>query len=300
MCLSVTAGRIIPPNFWIWTFLTHSLIERHIWNLIVDIAVIFLCGKLLEPLWGALEMLIFYNVVTIGVAINTTFFYMFIYLITKNETYLFGTHIHGMAGYLAGFAVASKQVMPDHVLVNSPFGKLRNKHVPMLLFYTFIPIRLLGGVDGPFPIMFGFGIIVSWIYLRFYQKHSNGNRGDYAESFSFASFFPTALQPVVSVISNSVFNVFVKLRICKKPQRKYDVSNPTTITVTLPGNDPDAERRRQVALKALNERLNKSEQPSDAPSWPAMDDEGTEESGSVPNDSSPTSKVEGKENTSSS
>lgn len=61
------------------------------------------------------------------------------------------------------------------------------------------------------------------------------------------SFFPDRMQPVVSIMSNVVFTVLVKAKICKKPQRKYDFSSPTTITVTLPGTDPqDAERRRYM------------------------------------------------------
>jgi hypothetical protein len=59
------------------------------------------------------------------------------------------------------------------------------------------------------------------------------------------SFFPDSIQPFIGVISNTIFSFLVKIKACKKPQRKYDVSSPTTITVSLPGTDPqDAERRR--------------------------------------------------------
>ena len=128
--ITVTPGHVIPPNFAFWTYITHSFVETHIWIVVVDIGVVILYGKLLEPLWGALEMLIFYGVVNTVVAFLTCCVYLFIYLATKNEEYLFDTHICGLAGYVAGFAVAVKQVMPDHVLVSTPFGKLRNKHIP--------------------------------------------------------------------------------------------------------------------------------------------------------------------------
>ena len=61
-------------------------------------------------------------------------------------------------------------------------------------------------------------------------------------------------QPVIAAISNNIFGILVKIKLCRQPQRKYDVSAPTTITVTLPGTDPqDAERRRYVqAYKANN------------------------------------------------
>ena len=151
-----------------------------------DIAVVFLYGKLLEPLWGALEMLRFYVVLNILIGLLSTLTYLLFYLITRDTDLLFKQHIHGLAGYLAGFSVAVKQSMADHVLINSPFGKLRNKHVPLWVLLIAVLMRLVGGVDAPFPIMFAWGLVVSWVYLRFYQRHSNGNKGDMADSFSFA------------------------------------------------------------------------------------------------------------------
>lgn len=270
--LTVTPGYVMPPNFWIWTYMTHCFVELHFWDVVIDVAVLILCGKLLEPLWGTLDMLLFFVVVNVGVALLTSFLYILIYFISRHEMYLFHTHIHGLPGYIAGFSVAVKQVMPDHILITSPLGKLRNTHIPLLLLILSIVLRLVGALDGPYPFMFGWGIVVSWVYLRFYQKHSNGNRGDMAENFSFASFFPSRLQPVVGIFANTIFSTLVKMKICKKPQRKYDVSSPTTITITLPGTDPqDAERRRQLALKALNERLSKVDQ---QPKWPSLVEEG--------------------------
>ena len=178
---------VTPGHFaWVWTYFIHSFIELHFYDVLVDIAVIILCGKLLEPLWGALDMLIFYSVVTVFVAIATQFLYLACYMISKNEDLLFHVHICGQAGFIAGFSVAVKQVMPDHVLLASPFGKLRNTHIPLLLLLVAITLRLCQLLEGTYPFMFGFGIVISWIYLRFYQKHGNGNRGDMGDNFSFA------------------------------------------------------------------------------------------------------------------
>ena len=63
-------------------------------------------------------------------------------------------------------------------------------------------------VDGDISVTW---LLVSWVYLRFYQRHSNGNSGDMAESFTFASFFPHSVQPFVGVVSSVVFVVLVKL-----------------------------------------------------------------------------------------
>ena len=49
----------------------------------------------------------------------------------------------------------------------------------------------------------------------------------------------------VNVLSTGVFNILVKMGLCTKPVRTYDVGAPSAITISLPGMDPvDAERRR--------------------------------------------------------
>ena len=184
--LTITPGYVMPPNFRIYSFICYCFVELHFWHLLADIAVIFLFGKLLEPLWGAPDMLLFFIIVNLGVGVMTAFLYIFIYLISLNEVYLFEVHIYGLAGYIAGFCVAVKQVMPDHCLATLPFGKLRNTHIPLTLLTLIILLRIAGLLPGSYPYMFGSGILVSWVYLRFYQKHTNGNRGDMADTFSFA------------------------------------------------------------------------------------------------------------------
>ena len=49
------------------------------------------------------------------------------------------------------------------------------------------------------------------------------------------------------------FSLLVRCKICKKPVRRYDVGAPSGITISIPGADSqDAERRRQIALRALS------------------------------------------------
>jgi membrane associated rhomboid family serine protease len=184
--MTITPGYVMPPNARVYSFFMYCFIELHFWHVIADVAVVILCGKLLEPLWGAADMLLFFVVVNLGVGLMTAICYVFAYLVSLNEDYLFDVHIYGCAGYIAGFCVAVKQVMPDHCVATMPFGKLRNTHIPLTLLVIIIFLRLVGALPGPYPYMFGWGILISWIYLRFYQKHTNGNRGDMGDNFSFA------------------------------------------------------------------------------------------------------------------
>ena len=74
LALSVTPGYFWPPHFWLWTAFTHCFLEIHWWEVVVDIVTVVLVGKLLEPLWGTLEMIIFFLVINTGYLKNSRFF----------------------------------------------------------------------------------------------------------------------------------------------------------------------------------------------------------------------------------
>ena len=74
-----------------------------------------LCGKLIEPLWGKMEMLTFFILINTSVAFFGTFFYLVLYMATINTDVLFEVHIHGLAGYIAAVSVAVKQMMPGNL-----------------------------------------------------------------------------------------------------------------------------------------------------------------------------------------
>lgn len=267
--LSVTPGYFLPPHFYLWTAVTHCYLEIHWWEVAVDLVTLILVGKLLEPLWGALEMITFFFVVNAGVGVFSAVFYYFLYMVTFNEQLLFQVHIHGLAGYLAGVSVAVKQAMPDHILYRTPMGfKFTNRNIPLSVFGLSFIMWAVGLVEGSYCTMFGSGLVISWIYLRFYQLHANGSRGDTADGFAFANFFPNVIQPPIAGLGNLLFALLVKVRICRRPIRRYDVgggalaggnTNQPSISISLPGVDNhDTERRRQIALKALSDRLNKA------------------------------------------
>lgn len=259
--LSVTPGYLMPPTFWIWTIFTFCFIELHFWEVLVDLITVGLCGKLIEPSWGQMEMLQYFAITNTGVAILTSFYYLFYSMITKDAELLFDVHIHGLAGMNAAVSVAVTQIMPDHLIARTPLGKFTNRNVPLTVVIVSIVMWAIGLLDGTYPAMFASGLYVSWVYLRFYQRHSNGTRGDSAENFRFASFFPNVLQPFINLIANPVYQGCLRIGMVKRltPQQSNSSSLQSVSVHSLVGVDPhDMERRRQIALKALSERLSKT------------------------------------------
>lgn len=184
----VTPGYVFPPSFWLWTPFTFCFFESHLWQVLLDIAVVAICGKLIEPLWGELHFLIFFAIVNIGVGLSCAIFYYTLYVFYKSTLLLFEVHIHGLAGYLAGVTVAVKQIMPDSPVIDTPVGRITNRNMPLYSIFTSLAFWIIGFVDGTKPAMVISGVLTSWIYLRFYQRHSNGTRGDMADNFSFARY----------------------------------------------------------------------------------------------------------------
>ncbi|KAK6634802.1 hypothetical protein RUM44_000049 [Polyplax serrata] len=261
--VSVTPGYMLPSSlFCLWTPFTFCFLEIHFWEVCVDIVTMGLCGKLIEPLWGQVEMMTFFAIVNLGVAILSTTYYILLYYLTYQTSFLFGVHVHGLAGYIAGVCVAVKQIMPDHLILKTPMGKFSNRNVPLTIMLLSVILWMIGFLDSDHPTMFMSGLIVSWIYLRFYQRHSNGTKGDLADNFTFASFFPNVLQPPMAIVGNSVHKLLVKARICRRTVKQVSVFAPSGVTVSLSGLDPhDMERRKQKALRALDERLGKVKAP---------------------------------------
>ncbi|XP_031454431.1 transmembrane protein 115 [Phasianus colchicus] len=266
--LAVTPGFLFLPRCWLWTLLTHGLVERRAAGVALSLGAVVAAGRLLEPRWGALELLVFFAVVNASVGLLGAAAYFLTYAATFHVAYLFHVRIHGGLGFLAGVLVALKQTMGDSTVLRVP--QVRMKAVPVLLLLLLAALRLAALIESPALASYGFGLLSSWVYLRFYQRHSRG-RGDMSDHFAFATFFPEILQPAVGLAANLVHTLLVKVRLCRKTVKRYDVGAPSSITISLPGTDPqDAERRRQLALKALNERLKRVE---DQTAWPSMEDE---------------------------
>lgn len=184
--IGVTPGYFMPPHFRVWSALTFCFLETHFWNVLIDVVMIAVCGKVIEPLWGPTEIIGFFAIVNIGVALCSAFFYLFVYMCSSNPDLLFNVHVHGLSGYIAGVTVAVKQIMPDINIVKTPTTRITNKNMPFLTVILASIFWLVGLSPGSTLVMVIFGIYVSWIYLRFYQRHSSDKIGDMSDSFTFA------------------------------------------------------------------------------------------------------------------
>ncbi|KAF9987193.1 hypothetical protein BGZ75_000959 [Mortierella antarctica] len=231
-------------------------------SLVPLLAMVPVSGKYLERAWGSREFLKFLAVTSVGSMLGVYLTCLFQYVVRGNESLLYDTQAYGLTCVLAGFLVGFKQLVPEHLVTLWGVFSVRVKTLPML-FTVFVVIESLLTRSQIQLMMAMYGLFIAWVYSRFF-KVQDGVRGDRSETFSFASFFPESAQAPVKAVSNLVFGILVRLRICSPlgfgASFQHDLENPQMPGMVLPMTQPaslraEAERRRALALKALDMRL---------------------------------------------
>lgn len=166
---------------------------------------------------------------------------------------------------------------------------MRVKHFPALFLLANTISGILFGTDTAMLLAW-FGFFVAWVYLRFFRVSpslfststaieavsgiSNSNtdsiKGDASDTFAFAAFSPDVVQPAVATVSDFIYTILVSLRLCT-PFSAADVNAgneqasargggselPSLLNAGRGANArSEAERRRAIALRALDQRLN--------------------------------------------
>jgi hypothetical protein len=188
------------------------------------------------------------------------------------------TVIQGSIPIQAAYLVAFKQLVPEHtVTVLKGLIKIRVKHFPAIFLAANTISGVAFGTDTA-AVLSWVGFLASWTYLRFYKYQpdlsgtgSSTIRGDASETFAFAYFWPDVVHGPVEALANAVFAILVSVRLCTPfSAEEVETSNQQSNSrggeglpsIMQPGRRAagggkreEAERRRALALKALDERL---------------------------------------------
>ncbi|KAK7751033.1 hypothetical protein SLS62_007018 [Diatrype stigma] len=253
--------------FYPWTFVTTTLVENNIFTLAIAALALYHGGRYLERAWSSREFAKFLLVVSLIPNTLTFLALISFFTVTRNERWTLTT-IAGTIPLQISFLVAFSQLVPAHTV--TLFRGVLSMRVPRFpLLYTGIVtiLAITPLLTSASLLLTVFGFLTSWTYLRFYKtvfpdldsSQVASMRGDASETFAFAEFFPGPAKPVVAALSEQIFNVLVAVRICA-PFSPADVSAAASGNHFLQRNAPggvraEAERRRALALKALDQRL---------------------------------------------
>ncbi|KAI9512527.1 DUF1751-domain-containing protein [Russula earlei] len=241
--------------FYPWTFFTSVFVETSIYELIFTLVVVPPCLRYLERLWGAIETIkfvivtvTFSNIIAFG--LNWIEFAVF----RNADLFLYGMQYHGQMAVQVGVLVAFTQLIPEHQVQLFGVFRARVKTLPMT-YVTFSTLMCIIGFQCPF-IIIQFGWLVSWIWLRFYKKNTTETLsggptyGDRSETFALVNWFPPLLHTPISYLANTTYKYASGFHLI--PSGGADMET----THSQPGSArAEAERRRAMALKALDQRL---------------------------------------------
>lgn len=261
---------MVPGESWKfpWVLLTAGWVELSVIELIISAVTLPLACRYLERIWGAKELIRFCCITIVGSNIIAFGYSWLLYILLGVEEALWGLPYHGLSGLQVGFLVAFTQLIPEHQLQLLGKLKVRVKTLPGLyLLVSNVLVILLG--SSPY-ILIQFGFFVAWVYLRFFKISEDGlSRGDRSETFAFQYWFPPPIRPYISKAANFVHKLAIRVGLVEA----WDEPSQGGSYAMLPGPGgarAEAERRRALALKALDARLaSGSPAPSTSPNPPA-------------------------------
>ncbi len=262
-----------------WTILIATFVEQNILTLFVNGINIFFGGKYLERAWGTQGFIyvIFISSIIPNLCMVLTYI-LWAAISGIPERAL--TPINGGVSIQAAFLVAFKQLVPEHtVSIYKGMVKMRVKHFPAIFLALNTLSGLILGTDVALFLAW-YGLLTTWTYLRFYKHQPDisatatdgrGMKGDASETFAFPTFFPNVVQVPIAAFCDQVYVLLCNLKLCTPFSDEEIASGNEQAAARGEAGLPtynkahsgrgtskreEADRRRALALKALDERLN--------------------------------------------
>jgi membrane associated rhomboid family serine protease len=276
----------------IWNLVTHICVESSALFTGVNVAVVLFFGRTIERELGTQQLALFLTFVAAVTAVA-------LLLTTPVLSAAFNAPFVAAAysGFLPGalaIAIATFQRAPDSPVVTlGPNLALRASTLPLLLLLVAAVVELLTGPGipdegdvsvgtipiGPTVVPAFIAFHAAWFYLRFMR----GAGGDPSVSMAYDAMFPGPLRVLARSLGRIAFPLVrccglglavsaaaakgpVDTRQSSSAQQLVVDEDASSGTVNLPGSNASvADRRRQVALAALAERLQRAREQHSQP-----------------------------------
>lgn len=283
--IQVSYLQLIPRYtiFYPWVIVTAIFAEISVVSFIISGAILAVSTKYVEKFWGYKEVIKF--VLILGSFTNLiTVLITIICNLMRGDVEGMDKPLGGGISYYFGFLVVLKQLIPEHnIVLFQGLINFRVKHLPFILLNVVSVWSLLIS-RSLYPAIPSIGsFIISYNYLRFYQTFltdpllpitmANGGSdssgslitGDASDTFQLVEFFPRILKPYLTVLFDACYDLGCMLGIITpfnddsieqgniRAQKRLEQANQTQKSVA----NSVAERRRQVALQVIEDRINK-------------------------------------------
>lgn len=258
----------------LWRLITNLFVERNLIVLIWSSYCFYQFILYIQPNWSAKESLKYIVIVQLSSTILLVIFSLLLFISTSVVYTFYKIEIFGSCALAMAALISLKQFLPDTVLFTTPYGRLKNGHLPICSLFVFVICWIVGLVRGTVLFQIMLSLQISWTYLRFFQERGGMGEqivGDRSEHFCWASFFPRVIQPFATLIGRFTFRSLHRFGLLKRVIGKehLDYMEENTLqmealecievrsagTAVLAPEGWDSERKRQKALRMLNERL---------------------------------------------
>ncbi|KAF7639320.1 hypothetical protein Mgra_00001283 [Meloidogyne graminicola] len=258
----------------LWRLITNLFVERNLIVLFWSSCSFYQFILYIQPNWSVKESLKYIVIVQFFSSILLVIFSLFLFVSTSVVYTFYEIEIFGSCALAMAALIALKQFIPDTVLFTTPYGRLKNGHLPICSIFVFSIFWVIGLVRGTVLFQIILSLQISWTYLRFFQKRGGMGEqiiGDRSEHFCWSSLFPRIFQPFAGLIGRFTFRSLHRFGLLKRVigREHLDIMEENTLqmealecvevrtvgTAVLPPEGWDSERKRQKALRMLNERL---------------------------------------------
>lgn len=267
--------------FYPWVFVTAIFSEVNIFSFAFSAVVLFIATGYVEKFWGYKEVIKY--VLLVGTLTNlSTVVVTIVSNIFRGDVSGMDLPLGGGISYVFAFLVVIKRLIPEHnVVLFQGLINFRIKHLPFISLVVVVVWSAVFSTLYPVvPALFSF--FIAYNYLRFFQalsvdpllpttssgeeNNSTIVRGDASDAFQLVEFFPSVAKPYLAVVINGIYDVSVLLGVIAPFNEEFiEQSNLRVQKLSERVNQANklvansvAERRRQVALQVIEDRMNGS------------------------------------------
>ncbi|VUZ57824.1 unnamed protein product [Hymenolepis diminuta] len=230
--LKLSTGSIYYPHFQVYRFLTFFLVNTNVILYFFDAVAFIVFDLVVQRRWNFIEKFKFLIISTWLPGFMCLIYYYIKFANSRTEADLFYTGVTGSSAFVSAVTVAVKQLKFDTSSSTSTQNLYRYCPVLYLLVILFLQFF---HVLCPITFLYSFlGLLFGWTYLRFFQKHTDGKRGDFRSSFAFISFVPRLVQPLIAIPVNCIYTVLVAFKLCPKIEQQYEILSASSFSKDVP------------------------------------------------------------------
>ncbi|CAK5085397.1 unnamed protein product [Meloidogyne enterolobii] len=157
----------------LWRLITNLFVERNLIVLLWSSYCFYQFILYIQPNWSVKESLKFIVIVQLTSTFLLVIFSLLLFISTSVVYTFYKIEIFGSCALAMAALIALKQFLPDTVLFTTPYGRLKNGHLPICSFFVFLICWIIGLVRGTviFQIMYWAAEVGrNWDFQRFFPS----------------------------------------------------------------------------------------------------------------------------------